>query len=331
VWPTAGAIHVDRLTVRYRPDLPPVLKGLTFRIASHEKVGICGRTGCGKSTLMLALYRLVEPSSGSIKIDGIEVTGIGLYDLRSRLSLVPQDPVIFTGSLRTNLAPFGDATDRAMWEALRQAGLEATVRGFEARLVRFAATATCCCLTYGSAFVGHVRHRLLRWTVPVLRTRARLTLRAAVVQKGLDSPLDEGGTNLSVGQRQLLCMARALLKKSTILLMDEATSNVDNDTDSLIQRTIRSAFTECTVLTIAHRLHTIIDSDKILLLDQGTAAEFDAPKALLRRRGSKFRALVQEAGSGEGGAGDELKLSSSAAELANELMQDQGDGDLVQV
>ena len=132
-WPSEGSITVDKLIVRYRPDLPAVLKDLTFHIKSHEKVGICGRTGCGKSTLMLALYRIVEPSSGSIKIDGVEVTGIGLYDLRSRLSLVPQDPVIFTGSLRSNLAPFGDQTDGAMWQALRQAGLESTVRGFEVR------------------------------------------------------------------------------------------------------------------------------------------------------------------------------------------------------
>ena len=117
--------------MRYRPDLPPVLKGLSFSIQPREKVGICGRTGCGKSTLMLALYRIVEPASGSISIDGVEVTGIGLHDLRSRLSLVPQDPVIFSGSVRTNLAPFGDCTDGAMWEALRQAGLEDTVRGFE--------------------------------------------------------------------------------------------------------------------------------------------------------------------------------------------------------
>ena len=151
------------------------------------------------------------------------------------------------------------------------------------------------------------------------------------MQKGLDSPLDEGGTNLSVGQRQLLCMARALLKKSTILLMDEATSNVDNDTDSLIQKTIRTAFTECTVLTIAHRLHTIIDSDKILLLDQGEVAEFDSPSVLLKTPGSKFRALVKEARAGQGG-GAELKASTSAANLAAEIMQETpSQGDLVSV
>ena len=132
-WPATGGIHVKDLHVRYRPDLPPVLKGITFKIAGREKVGICGRTGCGKSTLMLALYRIVEPSSGSIRIDGIEATSIGLFDLRSRLSLVPQDPVIFAGTVRSNLAPFGDALDSRMWQALESAGLSATVRGLEVR------------------------------------------------------------------------------------------------------------------------------------------------------------------------------------------------------
>jgi ABC-type multidrug transport system fused ATPase/permease subunit len=242
-WPTAGEIHVTDLVVRYRKDLPPALKGISFKINCHEKVGVCGRTGCGKSTLMLALYRIVEPS-GSIKIDGIEATQIGLYDLRSRLSLVPQDPVIFTGTVRSNLWPFENVPDLRLWKALQQVGLEATVRGYEC---------------------------------------------------GLDAPLEEGGTNLSVGQRQLLCMARALLKQSMVLLMDEATSNVDNETDALIQSTVRSEFAECTVLTIAHRLHTIIDSDKILLLDNGGVAEFAAPQELLKRPGSAFRALMLKA------------------------------------
>ena len=151
------------------------------------------------------------------------------------------------------------------------------------------------------------------------------------LQRGLDAPLDEGGSNLSVGQRQLLCMARALLKKSTILLMDEATSNVDNDTDSLIQNTIRTAFKECTVLTIAHRLHTIIDSDKILMLDKGTVCEFDSPRALLKRPGSKFRGLVKEAGSGKGVEG-ELHASNSSVDLAQALMHEEASTDaLVQV
>ena len=147
---------------------------------------------------------------------------------------------------------------------------------------------------------------------------AQETLRA--LQGGLDAHMAEGGANLSVGQRQLLCMARALLKKSTILLMDEATSNVDNDTDSLIQRTIRTAFAECTVLTIAHRLHTIIDSDKILMLDAGQVREFDTPQALLKRPHSAFRALVAEAGAGS--EGGDLKVSHSAQRLAQEMMAD---------
>lgn len=132
-WPTDGCITVTDLVVRYRSDLPPVLKGISFRVQRHEKVGICGRTGSGKSTLMQALYRLVEPSAGSVVIDGIDVQKIGLYDLRSRLSLVPQDPVIFSGSWRSNLAPFADVSDDALWDALAQAGLEATVRDSEVR------------------------------------------------------------------------------------------------------------------------------------------------------------------------------------------------------
>eukprot|EP00892_Ulva_mutabilis_P002364 jgi/Ulvmu1/12128/UM084_0055.1 len=268
-WPAQGELEVRDLVVRYRPDLPAVLSNVSFAVPAHAKVGICGRTGCGKSTLMLALYRIVEPASGAIIIDGIDVLGIGLLDLRSKLSLVPQDPVIFTGSVRSNLDPFGGATDTAIWEALKQAGLEAAVMAMEA---------------------------------------------------GLDTELQESGANLSVGQRQLLCMARALLKRSTILLMDEATSNVDNASDSLIQTTIRSAFRACTILTIAHRLHTIVDSDRILVLDRGAVAEYDVPAALMRRPDSRFRALVQDSASGGRGGG--LTASSSSVALVQDLLQE---------
>lgn len=249
-WPTEGAISVQRLEVRYRPDLDLVLRGLSFEVRGREKVGVCGRTGCGKSTLFLALYRIVEPSEGRIIIDGIDVSTIGLSDLRSRLSLVPQDPVIFSGTVRSNLDPFGQvSSDAAIWEALTRAGSDGFVRELE---------------------------------------------------KGLDSPIKEGGANVSVGQRQLLCMARALLRSSRILVLDEATSNVDNTTDGLIQATIRTAFRDCTVLTIAHRLHTIVDSDRILLLDAGEKVEFDTPGKLLRDPHSAFRKLVDETMSGGG-------------------------------
>ncbi|KAK9867452.1 hypothetical protein WJX84_001002 [Apatococcus fuscideae] len=241
-WPQEGQIDFQGLVVRYRPGLPPVLKDLTFCIRPKEKVGVAGRTGCGKSTLMMALYRLVEPSGGQIIIDGINTGSIGLQDLRSRLALVPQDPVIFSGSIRDNLDPFGRAGgDGPIWQALEQASVASAVRD---------------------------------------------------LQGGLDAEVTEGGGNLSAGQRQLLCMARALLRKPRILVLDEATSNVDNDTDEIVQATVRRAFKECTVMTIAHRLHTIIDADRILLLDAGQVKEFDSPNTLLKDSASAFYQLV---------------------------------------
>ena len=198
-----------------------------------EQRPLCG-TGGGKSTLMTSLYRIVEPCGGRMIIDGIDVSQMGLTDLRSRLALVPQDPVIFSGTVRANLDPF-DAVggDAHIWQALQQAGMAETIRNMDS---------------------------------------------------GLDSHISEGGGNLSTGQRQLLCMARALLRKTKILVLDEATSNVDSSTDQLIQTTIRSAFQDCTVMTIAHRLNTIIDSDRIMVLDAGKLVEFDSPAALLKVR-----------------------------------------------
>jgi len=268
-WPTEGVIEARALTVKYRPELPAVLKGLSFSVRGQEKVGVCGRTGCGKSTLMITLYRLVEPTSGFIFVDGIDITTLGLADLRSRLSLVPQDPVIFSGTIRSNLDPFATAgSDVHIWEALARAGMDSFVAGLDG---------------------------------------------------GLNAPIQEGGANLSTGQRQLLCMARALLRASRILVLDEATSNVDNTTDALIQRTIRSAFSQCTVLTIAHRLHTIIDSDRVLLLESGMLKEFDTPHALMGTPGSAFRALVEETtgagGPGAQGVADSLHKAASSNSL----------------
>lgn len=181
---------------------------------------------------MTSLYRIVEPCGGRIIIDDIDVSQLGLTDLRSRLALVPQDPVIFSGTVRANLDPF-DAVggDAYIWQALEQAGMADTIRQMAG---------------------------------------------------GLDAVISEGGGNLSTGQRQLLCMARALLRRTKILVLDEATSNVDSSTDQLIQSTIRTAFKDCTVLTIAHRLNTIIDSDRIMVLDAGRLVEFDSPAALLK-------------------------------------------------
>jgi len=265
-WPKKGAITVENLRIRYRPELDDVLKGISFSAAGREKIGVCGRTGCGKSTLMMSLYRILEASGGSIKIDGMDIASIGLYDLRSKLSLVPQDPVVFSGSVRSNLDPFGEAGgDAQIWEALRQSGMHTYIQSMEG---------------------------------------------------GLDAELTEGGGCLSVGQRQLLCMARALLRGSKILILDEATSNVDNVTDKLIQETIQTAFKDCTVLTIAHRLHTIINSDRILVLDDGQVVEFDSPQTLLKDPSTAFAKLVEEASRAPSGS---YRRTKSAAALAEGL------------
>ena len=228
-WPQRGSISVERLCVQYRPDLPLVLRDVTFHVAGGENVGICGRTGCGKSTLVLALFRITEPLSGSIRIDGIDTSTIGLRDLRKNLSFVPQDPVLFSGTIRSNLDPFEEFTSHALLEGLEEVGMKGQVVGLG----------------------------------------------------GLDFEVKEQGSNLSTGQRQLLCLCRALLRAKKVLVMDEATSNIDHNTDAMIQSTIRTRFAEATTLTIAHRLHTIADGDKILVLEKGEVLEYDSPDVLL--------------------------------------------------
>lgn len=240
-WPSRGTISVQDLVVRYRPDLPPVLHGISFDVNENEKIGVAGRTGCGKSTLMLAIYRIVEPCGGRILIDGINIATIGLKDLRSRLALVPQDPVIFSGTVRSNIDPFG----------------EFGIDGDDTRL---------------------------RWALE----------KAGLPNMQLDAPMKEGGSSLSAGQRQLLCMARALLRPARILILDEATSSIDMATDSFIQSMISTAFADRTVLTIAHRLDTIMGSDRVLVLDAGRVLEFDSPATLLESPGGAFSRLVEE-------------------------------------
>lgn len=244
-WPTEGAITFGDVRMRYRPDLDLVLRGLQVEIKAGEKIGICGRTGAGKSSLLQAVLRLVEAEDGQIVIDGRNIAEIGLNDLRSRIAVLPQEPLVFSTTLRHNLDPFGVYSDAELWEALKRAHLYDVVAAFP---------------------------------------------------EGLDSPVAENGENYSVGQRQLVCLARACLKHSKILLLDEATANVDVETDNLIQATIRREFATCTTLTIAHRLNTIIDSDRILVLDAGRVAEYDTPAALLRNQDSIFASLVRDTG-----------------------------------
>lgn len=244
-WPSHGEITFDRYCTRYRKGLDLVLQKITCNINSGEKVGIVGRTGAGKSSLTQALFRIIEAADGSIKIDGEEISKLGLHDLRSRLTIIPQDPVLFSASLRMNLDPFNSHSDDEIWKALE--------------------------LSHLKSFV-------------------------ASLPESLSYQVSEGGENLSVGQRQLVCLTRAVLRKTKILVLDEATAAVDLETDDLIQATIRKEFAECTVLTIAHRLNTIMDNDRILVLDLGRIKEFDSPSNLLRNKSSIFYSMAKDAG-----------------------------------
>jgi ABC-type multidrug transport system fused ATPase/permease subunit len=244
-WPDRGIIQFDNYSTRYRDGLDLVLRRVSFSSKSSEKIGIVGRTGAGKSSLTLSLFRLIEPTHGSIIIDNVDITRLGLQDLRSRLTIIPQDPVLFTGNLRLNLDPFEVYSDGDIWNALELAHLKDFVSSSEG---------------------------------------------------GLDFAVSEGGDNLSVGQRQLICLARALLRKSKILVLDEATAAVDVETDDLIQKTIRKEFASSSIITIAHRLNTVIDYDRILVLDEGEVAEFDTPQRLMSNPNTKFYSMARAAG-----------------------------------
>ncbi|KAL3053062.1 hypothetical protein OYC64_005566 [Pagothenia borchgrevinki] len=243
-WPTEGCIEMRGLCLRYRQDLDLAIRNITINISSGEKVGIVGRTGAGKSSLMLGLFRIIEAAEGHIFIDGVDIAQLGLHELRSRITIIPQDPVLFSGSLRMNLDPFDSYSDEEVWRALEYSHLKSFVSGLPDKL---------------------------------------------------NHECSEGGENLSVGQRQLLCLARALLRKTKILVLDEATAAVDMETDNLIQSTIRSQFDDCTVLTIAHRLNTIMDYSRVLVLDKGEMTEFDTPSNLIAQRGAFYK-MAKDAG-----------------------------------
>ncbi|CAJ1377592.1 unnamed protein product [Effrenium voratum] len=244
-WPDHGNVTVDNVMMRYREGLPIVLNGISLNIKERERVGIVGRTGCGKSSFLSTLLRLVELEAGHITMDGVDISNVGLHDLRETVAMIPQDPAILTGSVRFNLDPFGAKTDEELWEALEKAQLKPRVDS----------------------------------------------------AGGLDSKVEEGGGNFSVGELQLLCLSRALLRRQEsggLLLLDEATSALDAETDQTIQKVIRSDF-NCTIITIAHRIQTLLDYDKVAVFESGKVVEFDSPQELLKRP-SKFQALAKEGG-----------------------------------
>ncbi|XP_071507474.1 ATP-binding cassette sub-family C member 9-like [Diadema antillarum] len=242
-WPEEGNIIYENVSARYASDLDAVLSKVSVHFKAGQKIGICGRTGSGKSSLTLTLFRIIDMFEGNILIDGINIGMLPLKELRKRLAIIPQDPVLFTGTIRFNLDPLGEKSDDEIWQALEIAQLKAVVTGLE---------------------------------------------------KGLDSEVSEGGENFSVGQRQLFCLGRAFLRKTKILVMDEATASIDYETDCILQQVVATAFQDRTVLTIAHRVSTIMDSDCILVLSKGKVAEHGTPEALLAKENGIFASLVAE-------------------------------------
>ncbi|KAK3021883.1 hypothetical protein RJ639_047387 [Escallonia herrerae] len=242
-WPSVGRVEIRDLKVRYRPNAPLVLRGISCTFEGGHKIGIVGRTGSGKTTLISALFRLVEPTEGMISIDDLNISTIGLHDLRSHLGIIPQDPTLFSGSVRYNLDPLSEHTDHEIWEVLEKCQLRQAIQETE---------------------------------------------------EGLNSLVVQDGSNWSMGQRQLFCLGRALLKRRKILVLDEATASIDNATDSIIQRTIRIECTDCTVITVAHRIPTVMDCTMVLAIADGELVEYDDPMKLMNHEGSLFAQLVKE-------------------------------------
>ncbi|KAK6263207.1 hypothetical protein QUC31_009023 [Theobroma cacao] len=242
-WPSVGKVEICNLKVRYRRNAPLVLKGISCIFEGGHKIGIVGRTGSGKTTLISALFRLVEPSDGKIIIDDLNISTMGLHDLRSHLGIIPQDPTLFSGSVRYNLDPLSEHSDYEIWEVLEKCQLREAVQEKE---------------------------------------------------EGLNSLVVQDGSNWSMGQRQLICLGRALLKRSQILVLDEATASIDNATDSVIQKTIRTEFADCTVITVAHRIPSVMDCNMVLGISDGKLIEYDEPSKLMNKLGSLFGQLVKE-------------------------------------
>ncbi|KAK6454241.1 P-loop containing nucleoside triphosphate hydrolase protein [Scheffersomyces xylosifermentans] len=256
-WPQQGEIKFNNFSAKYRPELDVVLKNINLHIKPREKIGIVGRTGAGKSSITLSLFRIIEAFEGQIDIDDLDTSSIGLADLRHKLSIIPQDSQVFEGTIRSNLDPTGEYNDEQIWNALE---------------------------------LSHLKEHVLKMYAD------RDT--ESEIPTALDVKLSEGGSNLSIGQRQLMCLGRVLLKMTTsnILVLDEATAAVDVETDQILQQTIRSEFKDKTIITIAHRLNTILDSDRIIVLEKGEVAEFDTPANLLKNKDSLFYSLCEQGG-----------------------------------
>lgn len=240
-WPRNGAITFKSLSLRYSCDAEPMLRDLNIEIAARAKIAIVGRTGAGKSSIFQALFRLAQ-IDGCAEIDGVDIKSVSLRQLRQSITIIAQEPILFSGTIRDNLDPLGEYSDDAIWDALEDVELK------------------------------HVTSR---------------------TKKGLNALITNAGANFSLGQRQLLCLARAILRQNKIVILDEATANVDGETDKTVQRMISKKFANSTVLTIAHRLHTIMDADKVLVMDAGRAVEYDSPSNLMQLNDGVFKSLIR--------------------------------------
>jgi ABC-type multidrug transport system fused ATPase/permease subunit len=278
-WPDRGAVKVSNYTTRYSTSLGPVLQDVSFDIQAGEKVGIVGHTGAGKSTLALALFRGLEAEQGCIYIDNVDISAIGLKDLRQSISIVPQDPTLFSGTIRSNLDPFGTFTDEQIFTALRRV-----------HLIGSSPSGTTTPVT-GNTYLEHSASTLSGTNAAVQAFRNTFL--------NLETPVSESGSNLSQGQRQLLCLARALLKNTKVLIMDEATASIDYTTENNIQQTLQKLFRDSTIITIAHRLNTIICYDKVLVLVHGRVIEFDHPWILVNKSDGLFKSMCESSGNVE--------------------------------
>jgi ABC-type multidrug transport system fused ATPase/permease subunit len=309
-WPSKGGVEFIGYTTRYRSDFDPVLKNLTFKILPGEKVGIVGRTGAGKSSLALALFRALEAEQGKILIDDVDIGLIGLQDLRENIVMVPQDPTLFTGTIRTNLDPFGLFTDEEIFTALRGVQLISGPSAANSRPETPVQT-----LRKNGTDSPANKHSPASSTTAGVSITDTSAMENKNIFRSLSSTVAESGSNLSQGQRQLLCLARALLKAPKVLLMDEATASIDYATDARIQETIREI--KNTTVTIAHRLQTIIDYDKVLVLDKGEIVEFGDPFDLVSKPDGIFHGMCETSGDL-----DVLEREAKKAHDARKLVDD---------
>ncbi|OJT05881.1 ATP-dependent bile acid permease [Trametes pubescens] len=291
-WPSSTSMNkdsllvVDNLVIKYAPELPAVIRGISFSLKAKERVGLLGRTGSGKSTLAMSLLRFADPASGRIVIDGIDISTIGLHDLRSRLTFIPQDATLFSGTLRDNLDPFSEHTDAECLDVLDRVQMLTDSQRASQHASREASRA--------ASRAGSLPEHDRQPTIASASTSPTETAGKTVIT--LDTQVSPGGTNFSQGQRQLIAMARALLRRSAIIILDEATSSIDFATDAKIQATIREEFGDSLLLTVAHRLRTVIDYDRLIVLDKGELAEFDTPLNLIQKEGGIFRSMCLKSG-----------------------------------